>query len=179
MGLFDLKEGQIVLHPDSLALPPFKRIWNRDKGKGKEKATKEIAYIYYVTDFKSPYSIYPEDRRKTLVAEDFMKDIKYKPDKDVIEAIGFYKKLRETTSMYVLEKAKSAVYKLADYFDNIDFKETDEVGRPIYSAKDVSANLEKVGKIVESLDKLEEKVRKEIKTTENIRGGGEIGDYER
>ena len=113
------------------------------------------------------------------MAEDFMKDKKYVPDKDISEAIGFYKRLRETTSMYVLEKAKGAVYKLADYFDCIDFKETDDMGRPVYSAKDVSANLEKVGKIVESLDKLEDKVRKEIKTAENIRGGGEIGDYER
>ena len=39
MALFDLKNGNIVLNPDSLALPGFREIWKKDKTKGKDKAT--------------------------------------------------------------------------------------------------------------------------------------------
>ena len=53
------------------------------------------------------------------------------------------------------------------------------VGKPLYNAKDVASNLEKVGRIVESLDKLENKIKREVKSDSRIRGGGEIGLYER
>ena len=65
------------------------------------------------------------------------------------------------------------------YFENIDFLEIGENGKPLYNAKDVAINLEKVGSIVESLDKLENKIKKEIKTDSRVRGGGDIGLYER
>ena len=38
-----------------------------------------------------------------------------------------------------------------------------ENGKPLYNAKDVAINLEKVGSIVESLDKLETKLKKKLK----------------
>ena len=40
MALFDLKNGNIILNPDSLALPGFREIWKKDKTKGKDKANK-------------------------------------------------------------------------------------------------------------------------------------------
>ena len=41
MALFDIKNGTVILNPDSLALPGFREIWKKDKTKGKNKATKE------------------------------------------------------------------------------------------------------------------------------------------
>ena len=50
--------------------------------------------------------------------------------------------------MYLLEKSKLAIYKMADYFEGVDFAALDDTGRPVYNAKDVAANLEKLGKIL-------------------------------
>ena len=78
-----------------------------------------------------------------------------------------------------MRAAKGASDKLAGYFENIDFLKVDDNGKPIYTAKDVAVNLEKVGSIVESLEKLETRIKKEVKTNSRVRGGGEIGMFER
>ena len=31
MALFDIKNGNIILNPDSLVLPGFREIWKKDK----------------------------------------------------------------------------------------------------------------------------------------------------
>ena len=179
MGLFDIKNDQIVLNPDSLAIPAFRTIWDNDKTKGKSRATQVISYIYYMSDFQSPYAIYPEKKRKEILRDEFIKDDKWKAGKEVDEAIKAYRGFQETHTMRLMRAARSAADQLSIYFEEIDFKEKDDNGRPVYTAKDVAINLEKVGKIVESLDKLEEKIKKEIKTESRVRGGGDLGIYER
>jgi len=179
MGLFDIKNDQIILNPDSLAIPAFKTIWDKDKTKGKTKATQVISYIYYMSDYKSPYSIYPEKKRRDILREEFIKDEKWSAGEDVTRAIQTYRDFQETHTMRLMRAARCAADELSIYFEDIDFKEKDDNGRPVYTAKDVAINLEKVGKIVESLDKLEEKIQKEIKSESRVRGGGELGIYER
>lgn len=181
MGLLDLDAatGKIKLNPDILAIPAFGEIWDADKTKSKNKAMKEITYIYMMCDFNSPYYTYPEYRRRTEVARDILGSEDAKIEKRLLEGMQKYKDFQQTPSMYLLEKSKTAIYKMADYFDEVDFKEVDDTGRPVYIAKDVSANLEKLGKIIESFDKVEEKVKKEVKSESRIRGGGTEGMYER
>ena len=179
MALFDIKNDQIVFSPDSLAIPAFRKIWEGDKSKTKTRATKEISYVYYMCDFNSPYSIYPEHKRIEVLKSDFIGDPKWKPEGRIADAISKYREFQETHTMRLMRAARSAADQLSCYFEDIDFKEKDDNGRPVYTAKDVAVNLEKVGKIVESLDKLEEKIKKEIKTESKIRGGGDIGIYER
>jgi len=178
-SLFDIKGGQIVLNAESLAIPIFNKLWKRDKSKTKDRATKEISYIFFMCDFNSPYMAYPNNKRREILLNDFMKDQKWKEDKDIKGAMDKYLEFQETHTMRLMKAAKGAVDKLTSYFENIDFLEKGENGRPLYNAKDVAINLEKVGSIVESLDKLENKIKKEIKTDSRVRGGGDIGLYER
>ena len=179
MALFDLKNGNIVLNPDSLALPVFKKIWKKDKTKNKEKATQEISYVYFMCDYNSPYAVYPSLKKRGILVKDFMKDSKWKESKEILEAMEAYINFQETHTMRLMKAARSASDKLAGYFENVDFLKVDDKGRPLYTAKDVAINLEKVGNIVDSLDKLETRIKQEIKTESRVRGGGEIGIYER
>ena len=89
-SLFDLRDGQVVLNPESLAIPIFNTIWKRDKTKSKERANREIAYIFFMCDFNSPYMAYPNIKRREVVVNDFMKDPKWKEDKDIKEAMIKY-----------------------------------------------------------------------------------------
>jgi len=181
MSLLDLDTatGQAKLNPDILAIPEFSEIWNADKTKVKAKAMKEITYIYMMADFNSPYAVFPISKRTKEVKKDILGSEDAKIEKRILEGIEKYKKFQETPSMYLLEKTKIAIYKMADYFEGVDFMQTDDTGRPVYNAKDVAANLEKIGKIIESFDKVEEKVKKEVKSESRIRGGGTEGIYER
>lgn len=181
MGLLDLDPatGQAKLNPDILAIPEFADIWEADKTKLKAKAMKEITYIYMMADFNSPYAVFPINKRRAEVARDVLGSEGAKISKALLDGIDKYKKFQETPSMYLLEKTKTAIYKMADYFETVNFNQMDETGRPVYTAKDVAANLEKIGKIIESYDKVEEKVKKEVKSESRIRGGGTEGTYER
>jgi len=179
MTLFDLKNGNIVLNPDSLVLPGFREIWKKDKTKGKDKATREISYVYFMCDYNSPYAVYPNAKRKAVIIRDYMKEKNWKETEDIKLAIKRYLDFQETHTMRLMRAAKGASDKLAGYFETIDFLKVDENGKPIYTAKDVAYNLEKVGNIVDSLDKLETRIKKEVKTESRVRGGGEIGMYER
>ena len=98
---------------------------------------------------------------------------------DIKEAIRRYVDFQETYTMRLMRAAKGASDKLAGYFEDVDFLARDDSGKPIFTAKDVAVNLEKIGNIVDSLDKLETRIKKEVKTDSRIRGGGEIGMYER
>ena len=180
MGLFNIKNDNIILDPDKLIIPEFRKIWDSDKSKGKESAQKILTYIYFLCDFNSPYSIHPEYERKETLVKDFLKgSSKLVDTPDVSQAIEKYKDFQQTPSMRLLESAKIACGKLSDYFTTLDFKEMDDSGRPVYQAKDVAANLKAVGGIIESLNKTEEQVKKEITSSSKIRGGGEEGDFER
>jgi len=179
MGIFDYSNYKIILHPDSVVIPPFIDIWERDKTKGKLRATKELSYVYFICDFKSPYSIYKEENRAAKVQEDFIKDKKWKPDPLVLAAMTKYNKFQNTYTMQFLKSARGLAEKLQQYFDEVDFHIEDDKGNPKYKATDAVRNLKEVGNIIESLNKVEGKVKKEIDEDAKIKGKKHIKGRER
>ena len=53
----------------------------------------------------------------------------------------------------------------------------DDRGKPIYSAKDLINNLEKMGKVVDGLTRLEDIVKREEQAANLNRGGVETNKY--
>lgn len=167
MSIFNLKNHQVIVEPDKLIIPEFRYLWERDKSKNKEQATKELSYVYFATDYQSPYNVYPEDVRINKITEDFIKDPSWIPDEHIMAAVSKYRRFQETPSIRLLRGAQMGANKLEEYF-----RESDP------SDPKFTSNLEKIGKIVESLDKLEEKVKKDTTKSDKIRGGGTIGGRE-
>jgi len=177
--LFDIQAGRITINEESLAIPPFKALWDRDKTKTKERATREISFVAFLCDYKSPYfEAYPEDQRMAVLKKDFLGDEDYEIDDLLATAIERYKEFRETTNTRLLRAAKGAAEKLTEWFFDIDFGAKDREGRPLVTARDISTNLKDIGGIVKSLDILERQVQKEQLEQSRARGGSDIGDYE-
>jgi len=176
--MFELKEGKIVISPDKLNLPYFHKIWTSDKSKTKEVAFMELGYIFYLCDNKSPYNSYPEDKRKELILVDIIKDKKWKPSKDVEEAIIKYKELTHTPSMEILESVKGLLYRLKDYFNTITFDAGGDVELEMKKADSAQKAIASIGKSIESLATLEERVRKEITGSNKRRGNAENSLFE-
>lgn len=75
MELFELNKTtyDVDINPNALLLKPFKVIYNRDRSKSKEKALKELAYVYFFTDIKSDYQyIVDEDLRSDEIVKDLI-----------------------------------------------------------------------------------------------------------
>lgn len=163
MNLFEIKNNKLVFAPESLALAPFKALWDRDKSKDKYKAVAELAAIYFYADLKSDFSglMNESDRLKEVrvyipeLGED------WKPDEMFNNAVSFYKEKSLTVTTKLLEDARMGLQKIGKFLRNVDLMATDEKGRPLYNAKQYADTQKAVAEIVISHNKLEELVKKE------------------
>lgn len=180
MKLFDLDvNNKVTIHPEALLIQSFKVLWDRDKTKDKKEALKELAYVYFLTDFKSPYDKYDKDEKAHQINMEVMGKHDYKPDDKILDAIRTYKDLQQTFSMKFLESAKTAARELMRFFDTVDLSERTDKGSPIYKPADITNALSQSVKVIEALDRWTEKVQKEQELTESkITGGGTAGYFE-
>jgi len=155
--------------PEVADIPEFRALVKRDKGspgdsqgRKKQRAARELAYIYHMSSYESPYRVYEEDLRRDLLQKDVFHDMpEWKEDKLVREALSKYEELSQSEMTLLLGAAISAVNKLKSYFNGINFADVDEQGRPLHTAKDVVSNLANLGKVVEGVQKLKEQVEKD------------------
>jgi len=177
--LFDLKNRRVTVAPQALWIPEFKDIWEADESDNKDIAMNELAYVYYIADYKSPYlSALTPDLVAQTVAKDFMKDSNYEPNELVLKAIAKYKELKLTPSMLLLNASLKTVHNLIDYMENVDLQERDQHGKPLYKPNDVTGSLAKIGGIVDSINKVRSNVEREIMTTATLRGQRVKGNRE-
>lgn len=162
MDLLTISDKKVIPSAYTLTIKEFKNLKSSD-----------LAAIYYFTDHRSPYAVYPtEDRKSKLIH-----DLEVKWSSKIDAGVDKYKELTETSAIKLLKSAKSSIEKLERYFQDIDLTLMDDNGKPIYAAKDLVANLTKMGDVVEGLTKLEEVVKKDQQTAAVNRGGVVVNKY--
>lgn len=168
MNLLSLIDNKIVPSAECLTISEFAEIWNRDKNKS--LAIKEIAYIYFIADYKSAYNNYPLLVKESKVKEDIIKDPNWKEDSIVSLAIKKYEDLQITPTLRLLKSARKALEEITRYYQTVRI-----TSRDILS---ISSSLEKLGRITESFDKLENKVKNELQKEGKSKADREINYYE-
>ena len=184
MNLIELtSDYKLQIDPAAYMLGPFKKLWDRDKSKTKDKALKELAYVFYSCDYKSPYfgNTSPEER-DIEVKRHVFNDETATVDNLVVEAQEFYKERQKTFSLVLLEDAMTGIGKLSKYLKDINFYEneinerTGEV-RPKHDIKKYADTVKTIPDILKSLTALKEAVQKEQESESGLRGGREKGMY--
>ena len=138
----------------------------------------EVSFVYFMVDHRSPFAVYEWEQRTIEVKNSiFGEKSKFIPSKKIHIACKKYEKLIETSAVRLLKAAKESIVKLEKYFRTIDLQMLDDNGKPIYHAKDLINNLEKMGKVVDGLTRLEEIVKKEEQAANTNRGGVEVNKY--
>ncbi len=144
----------------------------------KNLSTEELAFVYFMIDHRSPFSVYEWEQRLIEVKNSiFGEKKKWKPSSKVLGACEKYEKLIETSAVRLLKAARESIIKLEKYFRDIDLTLLDDNGKPIFHAKDLINNLEKMGKVVDGLTRLEDIVKKEEQAANTNRGGIEVNKY--
>jgi hypothetical protein len=179
MRLFEIDSNYILkIDPIAYTLIPFKTLWDRDKSKNKDIAKRELAYIYFKNDFKSDFYSEPdEDKRAVEVKKHVFGDMKWEPDKFVLDAEEFYRNKQATISSKLLEGAIIYTGKIDKFFRTVDLERTDDNGRYLFNPKQGNDILKDLGKTVESLKQLQDIVRKEQEANNQLRGGRKKGMY--
>lgn len=179
MELFRFEDTRVSPAPHTLLIETFKRVWDRDKSKDKKLALRELAFVFYLMDYKSVYlSSIPEEREQVIIDDLFPDNPKWVPDPLVREACAKYDELQITPAMRFLKSQLNALEKSIVYFNGIDYKEKDSKGKAVYSISEVTTSMSKAAGVLESLEKIAERVKKELSVQGRIRGGGESGLYE-
>lgn len=171
MNLFTLDNGKVKFSPEALLIKEFKDVWENDTSKTKEKAVENLAYVYFITDYKSPYMTYSPEARSAIIQRDVITQKDWKQTPVIDAAIRKYLELQTTPSMGLLRDAEEAVTKVRSYFKNVDI--TMDVDGSI--TKTLISNIEKLGGVIKGLTALRDIVDKEISETKRVRGSGTIG----
>jgi hypothetical protein len=178
-------------------LAPFKKIIERDKGRKSERgvyetgdadgrrkilATKELAFIYFYADPRSPYTESYLDLRER--AEKIMVRLgmpeNWKLDSVVQEAIDFYlEEIKDDFDVKYLQSNIVAAERTIKYLENVDYDMRDTKGNLLYKPQDVVKVIKESGGVLESLKTLREKAFKKMNLSIKIRGGGDVNLFER
>lgn len=193
--LISIEDEKPVISAEARTISVFKKIIERDRGQwkmqgdsdGRKKilAMLELSFIYFFADPRSQYT-------ETYAGEDDLRTEKvkrilglpedWKPDALVKEAIEFYvSELKEDFDIGFLEDALLAAKKTREYFRNVDYDATIQVGKSVvlkYKIKEVTSSLKEVPSVIENLKIAREKAFKSEKLNTKVRGGGAVGRYE-
>lgn len=172
MKLFDIVAGKVVIHPDALGIPCFKKVW--DANKDKDLATKYISYIVLKNKYDSPYvkSMSSKDIEPRLKKELFGSET-YKLPVEVLECEQSYLGFINTLMLRLLNNARRKLDSISDYYEESLGEELDET-----KVMKIMSGMKSLGDVIKSLDTLESSVRAEELTQSKIKGGSEINPFE-
>jgi hypothetical protein len=195
MRLFEDLKGKVIPSPEAKLIPEFQALIKRGK-KGNELL--EIAFMYFMYDYRSPYAIYsPEHReqhlRTTLGLEKFKEDEVFKKAKalylDMIQTptskalVATKKGLDQTHSLVdaLTEEIRASVQRFQD-IDGEDEEEDErrqkQINRAVSNLGKIMDITEKLVKAIGTVEQLQERIQKEQAGGGQIMGGGQAGDYE-
>jgi hypothetical protein len=117
LELFILNEQQLpVPNPEILTISVFRQLVERDKSKVKDISVKELAYIFWESNYQSPFRNYDIDKiRLDSIKKDVNLDEEWNPDDLVLQGVSKYKELQQTPSMEFLEAAEIGLKQLRNY----------------------------------------------------------------
>lgn len=164
--VFDIVNDVVVLSPFNKEIPEFKLL----------KTKEELLYVYHMGSYRTPYANYDTGIREDKICKDF--NIVATPylKAAVIRFIEF----QQTPTIKFLDANMKAMEKLRNFLETVDLNERDDKGKPIYKPYDLTAAMEKSGKIVEAVEQLKDKVKKELSVANaKIRGSHSVNKWEK
>lgn len=175
LHLFDIVGGEVVVHADLWALPPFKILWDSDKDKSKAHANQVARYIILCNYWNSPYvkSISDDNTRSKKLKQQIFKDENYifTPLEQSCE--DDYKSLLYTRNLRMLNRIQNKLDSISDYYEESLGEELDE-----NKIQKLLAGFEKVKGTMQTIDFLEKAVKAEELETTKVRGDAKLNAYE-
>lgn len=171
---YDSLNKQLEINePEIFLVREFKALLERDK----ERAFKELTYIFLALDYKSIYSQYTEYERHEEALSDSGITEEMFNDPLFREACRKYRSLQDSNkSIKLLNAARNAADQFVDYFETIiDLNERDQNGKPVFSAEKVMKEMAQLSKVHEQLVALEAQVKQELEVQSGTRANVDEG----
>lgn len=186
-------DGKVSINPPIRTIEVFKKIISRDRGsegdsdgRKKYKAMKDLSFIYFMEDPRSPYMHYPESERFNRILAGIQHEVDPK-DELILEAREYYKGFETATSKTLKELREALLVStklikiMRTQIENLLSKDditTEEIAAASDLMNDLMAKGTKTPQIVSVIQEMEEKLKKEQTGTSQVKGGGSINPFE-
>lgn len=173
MKLITVENFELKVSDEALLVRPFRKLFNMDRSKGKEKFYQQMSILYFVYSPASNYSyiVDEKDRMKEVLAQEGITD--FKPTPEFKDAVAVYEKLSVTASSALLADTKIAVNKVREILKSVDFNELEEKDK-VNALKTVTSVVAMIPKLVKDLADAEKAVSKELEEQSKARGSQEL-----
>ena len=193
MQLFKEENFKIILDPEIKIIPEFKLLITRDKDRKKRGAFAELAYVYFMVSYKSPYSIYHKTERSQRIIREVKLPEGWRPDAAIDKAMVKYDDLQMTPAMKSLVSIKESLLTSSKVIDAlrerielslsmVDSEDEEgegmDIGDVVKSVTQLINLAEKIPTAIDSIESLEDKVKKEQTNDRKIKGGGTTSLFE-
>lgn len=175
MKLLKYENYQVEPSEELFLLKDFRRLYNKDKSKNKEKFMEILSVVYFVYDPRSTYAdIFDEDERLNEVIKQEGLDNSFKITPEIQKAIDTYIRVTTTTSQKLLDSMRKSIAKIGEFLENVDLYATEEkTGKAKYNVSQIVQATDKIPQLAKKLIETEKIVNAEISEQGRIRGGEE------
>ena len=181
MNGFTLRDYVLTVEDNMWGLIPFKKILKRDKSRDKDRALKEMLFIYYYSDIKSDYLIIDSKFRIEEIKKDIGLPEDWRIDSVLQEAIDFYEERSLTVVGKLYKNALAAANDISEYLTKTKelLEERDERGKPVTTLTTIVGGISKIKVVMQDLKAAEKELIKEkIETEGKMKGQQQMGLFE-
>ena len=181
MNGFTLRDYVLTVEDNMWGLIPFKKILKRDKSRDKDRALKEMLFIYYYSDIKSDYLIIDSKFRIEEIKKDIGLPEDWRIDSVLQEAIDFYEERSLTVVGKLYKNALVAANDISDYLTKTKelLEERDDKGKPVTTLTTIVGGISKIKTVMQDLKAAEKELIKErIETEGKMKGQQAMGMFE-
>ena len=181
MNGFTLRDYVLTVEDNMWGLIPFKKILKRDKSRDKDRALKEMLFIYYYSDIKSDYLIIDSKFRIEEIKKDIGLPEDWRIDSVLQEAIDFYEERSLTVVGKLYKNALAAANDISEYLTKTKelLEERDERGKPVTTLTTIVGGISKIKTVMQDLKAAEKELIKErIETEGKMKGQQAMGMFE-
>lgn len=173
MQLADIQGGKVIIHPNLLILPPFKKLW--ESTDDKDHVQNIISYIVLNNRWDSPYvlTIFDDKERAAKLKQKIFGNENYKMTADEKACEQEFIELQHTDLLQMLENMRKKLNSFSKWYGDSLEEDLDE--------KIIDKYLAGFGKVKDAyitLDYLEKAVKSGEINKDRIKGDAKVNPYE-
>lgn len=173
MALLTLKDYTLTIAPEALTIKVFGVLWKRDRSVSKERALKELGYLYHMYNPSSDYRLNTpdEEERSALILKDEGIPPLWIEDRDMKNAIEYYKNSPEVDAaeLQVLDTFITVLKNAASFCKGLKFEDQED---PIAAMKNTAATAKMLPDIMASIRESKRILYSTMDSGARVRGGG-------
>lgn len=153
MKLFKVKGWDLQVSEEAWGLSSFEAILKRDKDKEKQRAMKEMLFIYFFCDIKSDFISRPEKEREAVIRKELNLPEDWVVDEVIKAGIATYKANNQTVIQRLYQQSLKAAQDIGNYLENTDvlLAERDANDKVVTDIAKITSSLDKIPNLMSKL----------------------------